>query len=168
MKCPFCNAPDTRVVDSRLAADGYQVRRRRECPSCSERFTTFEGAELVMPQVRKRGGETEPFDEKKLRRGLEHATYKTTVSPDDVEIALNHVMHKLRTLGEREVASGQIGAWVMQELQGLDQVAYVRFAAVYKNFQDVDAFRRELDQLETRPTPELSRRQLKLPVNEDP
>ncbi|MGB1558299.1 MAG: transcriptional regulator NrdR [Oceanococcaceae bacterium] len=167
MRCPFCNAPDTRVVDSRLAAEGYQVRRRRECPVCTERFTTFESPELVMPQVRKRGGETEPFDEKKLRRGLEHATYKTTVSPDDVEIALTHVMHKLRTLGEREVASGHIGAWVMEELQKLDQVAYVRFAAVYKNFEDVDAFRRELDSLDRRPNPELTRRQLKLPVPDE-
>jgi len=166
MKCPFCNVPDTRVVDSRLAADGYQVRRRRECPGCAERFTTFESAELVMPQVRKRGGETEPFDEKKLRRGLEHATYKTTVSPEQLEIVLNHVMHKLRTLGEREVQAGKIGGWVMEELQDLDQVAYVRFAAVYKNFQDVDAFRRELDQLDSQLSPEMSKRQLRLPVAE--
>lgn len=166
MKCPFCNAPDTRVIDSRLAAEGYQVRRRRECPHCEERFTTYEGAELVMPQVHKRGGETEPFDEKKLRRGLEHATYKTTVSPDQIEIVLNHVMHKLRTLGEREVDSGKIGNWVMKELHDLDQVAFVRFAAVYKNFQDVDEFRRELDQLDSEPTPELSRRQMRLPVSE--
>ncbi|MEN8719003.1 MAG: transcriptional regulator NrdR [Oceanococcaceae bacterium] len=166
MKCPFCNAPDTRVVDSRLAAEGYQVRRRRECPQCSERFTTFESAELVMPQVRKRGGESEPFDEKKLRRGLEHATYKTTVSPEQVEISLNHVMHKLRTMGEREVPAAKIGDWVMEELQELDQVAYVRFAAVYKNFQDVNAFRRELDELDRQPNPELSKRQLRLPVAE--
>lgn len=162
MQCPFCNAPETRVVDSRLAADGHQVRRRRECHHCGERFTTFESAEVVMPQVRKRHGEVQPFDQQKMRRGIEFAVSKTKVSPEEVETAVNHVMHKLRTIGEREVAAKLIGDWVMEELQELDQVAYVRFAAVYKNFQDVDEFRREIDNLATEPDPELRRRQLSL------
>ncbi len=162
MQCPFCNTPDTRVVDSRLAAEGYQVRRRRECGQCGERFTTFETAELVMPLVRKRDEVVQPFDEQKLRRGINFAVSKTRVSAEQVEAAVAHVMHKLRTAGEREVPAQQIGDWVMQELQELDHVAYVRFAAVYKNFKDVDEFRREIENLEIEPGPELRRRQLSL------
>ncbi len=162
MQCPFCNEPDTRVVDSRLAAEGYQVRRRRECGKCGERFTTFESAELVMPLIRKRGGVVQPFDEQKLRRGINHAVAKTRISADQVEAAVTHVMHKLRTTGEREVEASQVGDWVMQELQDLDHVAYVRFAAVYKNFKDVEEFRREIANLEVEPGPELRRRQLSL------
>ena len=162
MQCPFCNTPDTRVVDSRLAAEGYQVRRRRECSQCGERFTTFETAELVMPLVRKRDEVVQPFDEQKLRRGINNAVSKTRVSADQVEAAVAHVMHKLRTTGEREVAAKQIGDWVMEELQELDHVAFVRFAAVYKNFQDVDEFKREIEHLASEPGPELKRRQLSL------
>lgn len=162
MQCPFCNEPDTRVVDSRLAAEGYQVRRRRECGACGERFTTFESAELVMPLLRKRGGVVQPFDEQKLRRGINNAVSKTRVSADQVEAAIAHVLHKLRTTGEREVDSRELGEWVMQELQELDHVAYVRFAAVYKNFRDVDEFRREIENLAIEPGPELKRRQLSL------
>ncbi len=162
MQCPFCNTPDTRVVDSRLAAEGYQVRRRRECGQCGERFTTFETAELVMPLVRKRDEVVQPFDEQKLRRGINFAVSKTRVSAEQVEAAVAHVMHKLRTAGEREVPAQQIGDWVMRELQELDHVAYVRFAAVYKNFKDVEEFRREIESLEIEPGPELRRRQLSL------
>ena len=162
MQCPFCNTPETRVVDSRLAAEGYQVRRRRECSSCGERFTTFETAELVMPQVRKRHGEVQPFDEQKLRRGMLYAVSKTPVSPEQVETAINHIKHLLRTTGEREVPAKQIGDWVMAELQQLDHVAFVRFAAVYKNFKDVEEFRREIESLANDPSPELRRRQLSL------
>ncbi len=150
------------MVDSRLAADGYQVRRRRECGHCGERFTTFETAELVMPLVRKRQDVVQPFDEQKLRRGIRNAVSKTRVSADQVEAAVAHVMHKLRTAGEREIAAQQIGDWVMEELQELDHVAYVRFAAVYKNFKDVEEFRREIEQLEVEPGRELKRRQLSL------
>ncbi len=138
------------------------MRRRRECGQCGERFTTFETAELVMPLVRKRQDVVQPFDEQKLRRGINFAVSKTRVSGDQVEAAVTHVMHKLRTTGEREVAAKQIGDWVMEELQALDHVAYVRFAAVYKNFQDVEEFRREIENLESEPGPELKRRQLSL------
>jgi transcriptional repressor NrdR len=162
LQCPFCNAPDTRVVDSRLAADGGQVRRRRECSQCGERFTTFEVADLVMPLVRKRQDVVQPFDEQKLRRGFNNAVSKTSVSAEQVETAVAHVMHKLRTTGEREVAAKQVGDWVMEELQDLDHVAYVRFAAVYKNFKDVDEFRREIESLALEPGLELKRRQLNL------
>ena len=115
-----------------------------------------------MPLVRKRQGVVQPFDEQKLRRGINFAVSKTRVSPDQVETAVTHVMHKLRTTGEREVPASLIGGWVMEELQKLDQVAYVRFAAVYKNFEDMDAFRREIDSLEGEPDPELRKRQLSL------
>ncbi len=162
MQCPFCSAPDTRVIDSRLAAEGYQVRRRRECSACAERFTSYETAELVMPLVRKRHGECEPFDEQKLRRGINHALYKRPVKSDETEAAVVKVMHKLRTAGEREVSAGQIGDWVMQELRDLDQVAFVRFASVYRRFQDVEEFRKEIDRLETEPSAELKKLQLDL------
>lgn len=138
------------------------MRRRRECSRCEERFTTFETAELVMPQVRKRHGEVQPFDEQKMRRGMQHAVSKTRVSPEQLETAINHIKHKLRTTGEREVPAEQIGHWVMQELQDLDHVAFVRFAAVYKNFQDVEEFRREIESLAREPALELKRRQLSL------
>ncbi len=113
-----------------------------------------------MPLLRKRGGVVQPFDEQKLRRGIKYAVSKTRVSADEVETAVTHIMHKLRTTGEREVDASQLGDWVMQELQELDHVAYVRFAAVYKNFRDVDEFRREIESLEGEPGPELKRRQL--------
>ncbi len=138
------------------------MRRRRECGQCGERFTTFESAELVMPLIRKRGGVVQPFDEQKLRRGINHAVAKTRISADQVEAAVTHVKHKLRTTGEREVEASLIGNWVMAELQELDHVAYVRFAAVYKNFKDVEEFRREIESLEVEPDPELRRRQLSL------
>lgn len=115
-----------------------------------------------MPLIRKRGGVVQPFDEQKLRRGINHAVAKTRISADQVEAAVTHVMHKLRTTGEREVEASQVGDWVMQELQDLDHVAYVRFAAVYKNFKDVEEFRREIETLEGEPGPELRRRQLSL------
>lgn len=162
MRCPFCSAQETRVVDSRLAADGYQVRRRRECASCAERFTTFESAEVVMPRIRKRDGSREPFDEAKLREGMTRALYKRPVSTEAVEAALVRVQHKLRSLGEQEVSARRLGDWVMDELRDLDQVAYVRFASVYRSFEHVNAFREEIDRLESAPDPEAERRQLPL------
>lgn len=148
MYCPFCGAEDTKVIDSRLVAEGSQVRRRRECLSCRERFTTYEVAELLMPRVIKRDGTREPFDENKLRSGLQRALEKRPVSVEAVEAAITAIKHRLQTAGEREVPSRTIGELVMEELRHLDQVAYVRFASVYRSFQDISEFRAELDRLE--------------------
>ena len=150
MHCPFCTHQETKVIDSRLAAEGQQERRRRECLHCGERFTTFESAELVMPRVVKSDAMREPFDESKLRAGMLRALEKRPVSSDAVDAAVNHVCHRLRTLGEREVPSRLIGELVMDELHQLDEVAYVRFASVYRSFQDVEAFREEIERLRSR------------------
>ncbi|MES0874189.1 transcriptional regulator NrdR [Sinimarinibacterium thermocellulolyticum] len=162
MQCPFCKAPDTRVVDSRLAEDGTQVRRRRECERCNNRFTTFERAQLSMPNVIKRSGDPEPFREDKLRQGIEHAIYKRPVTPEAVDHAVESVMRKLRASGEREVPSRQVGEWVMEELRDLDHVAYVRFASIYRRFEDVNAFREEIERLQALPSAEERRSQLPL------
>lgn len=147
MHCPFCGADDTKVIDSRLVADGSSVRRRRECQSCSERFTTFETAELVMPRVVKRDGTREPFDEDKLRRGMTRALEKRPVSVEEVERAISRIMHNLRSTGERELPSLAVGEEVMRELRRMDGVAYVRFASVYRDFQDVSEFEKEIRSL---------------------
>lgn len=147
MYCPFCKADDTKVVDSRLVADGGQVRRRRECLSCSERFTTYEMAELVMPRVIKTDGTREPFDENKLRAGLQRALEKRPVSIEQIEVALTQIRHFLQVTGEREVPSRIIGEAVMSKLRELDEVAYVRFASVYRSFQDLSEFQDELNRL---------------------
>ena len=147
MYCPFCNADDTKVVDSRLVADGGQVRRRRECVDCSERFTTYELAELVMPRVIKSDGNREPFDEDKLRAGLQRALEKRPVSIEQIEISLSHIKHFLQVTGEREISSRIIGEEVMRQLQDLDEVAYIRFASVYRSFQDLSEFQDELNRL---------------------
>ncbi len=148
MRCPFCSADDTKVIDSRLASEGYVVRRRRECLSCGERYTTFETAELVMPRVIKRDGRREPFDEDKLRAGILRAMEKRPVSTEAIENAINHIKQRLRNTGEREVQGSLVGELVMEELRDLDQVAYVRFASVYRSFQDLDEFRQEIERLE--------------------
>ena len=148
MHCPFCNHEDTKVIDSRLAGEGQQVRRRRECEKCGERFTTFETAELVMPRIVKNDGSRQPFDEGKLRSGLMRALEKRPVSTEAMEAALARIIHRLQVAGEREIRSRQIGEWVMQELRGLDEVAYVRFASVYRSFQDVNEFREEVERLQ--------------------
>jgi transcriptional repressor NrdR len=145
--CPFCNHDDTRVTDSRLAADGRQVRRRRECLSCGERYTTFETAELVMPRVIKSTGSREPFDEVKLTSGMVKALEKRPVGSEAIDAAVARIVHKLLVLGEREVPARQIGELVMEELRHLDEVAYVRFASVYRSFQDAEAFREAVDGL---------------------
>jgi transcriptional repressor NrdR len=147
MHCPFCNHEDTRVTDSRLAGDGRQIRRRRECLSCGERFTTFESAELLMPRIIKSDGSREPFDELKLNAGMVKALEKRPVSSAAIDAATARVCHKLRVLGEREVPARQVGELVMEELRHLDEVAYVRFASVYRSFQDVEAFRDTIDGL---------------------
>src|SRR5688500_15748017 len=128
MHCPYCGAPDTRVIDSRLASEGAQVRRRRECTRCEERFTSYESPELALPRVIKRDGRRQPFVEGKLRTGMQHALEKRPVRTEDVEAAIGRIKRKLLATGERELEARQIGEWVMTELQALDQVAYVRFA----------------------------------------
>lgn len=146
MHCPFCGTPDTRVIDSRLSAENDKVRRRRECPGCNARFTTYELAELVIPLVVKRDNRREPFLEEKLRAGLLRALEKRPVSVERIEAAILRI--KNRASSERELSSQQIGEWVMDELRNLDQVAYVRFASVYRSFQDVNAFREEIERLQ--------------------
>ena len=149
MHCPYCSAVDTKVIDSRLVADGDSVRRRRECLSCGERFTTFETAQLAMPKVVKSNGSREPFDEEKLRRGLLRALEKRPVGDEAIDGVLNRVMHVLRSTGERELPSRRVGEEVVNELRDLDKVAYVRFASVYRSFQDISEFQAEIDRLET-------------------
>lgn len=151
MHCPFCAAEDTKVIDSRLVAEGDQVRRRRECLSCAERYTTYEVAELVMPRVIKQNGNREPFDEEKLRAGLLRALEKRPVSVEDIEADIHQIKHALRATGEREVPSLVLGELVMKALKKLDQVAYVRFASVYRSFQDLAEFRDEIERLEAEP-----------------
>jgi len=148
MHCPFCGAADTKVIDSRLVADGDQVRRRRECADCGERFTTYESAELVMPRIIKSDGSREPYNEEKLRQGLHKALEKRPVSVESIEGAISRIQHALRATGEREIKSLVLGEKVMDELKRLDQVAYVRFASVYRSFQDLNEFRDEIDRLE--------------------
>jgi transcriptional repressor NrdR len=147
MHCPFCGHVETKVTDSRLAADGGQIRRRRECLSCGERFTTFETAELVMPRVIKSDGSREPFDERKLAHGMIKALEKRPVGAEAIEQAVSRICHKLRVFGEREVPARSIGELVMEELRQLDEVGYVRFASVYRSFQDAEAFRDEVERL---------------------
>ncbi len=149
MHCPFCSAYDTKVIDSRLVTDGNSVRRRRECQTCGERFTTFETAELVMPKIIKGNGSREPFNEEKLRRGLLRAVEKRPVADEAIEAVINRIMHVLRSTGERELPSRRVGEEVMNELRRLDKVAYVRFASVYRAFEDVSEFQAEIQRLET-------------------
>ncbi|EGU42909.1 transcriptional regulator NrdR [Vibrio ichthyoenteri ATCC 700023] len=148
MHCPFCTETDTKVIDSRLVADGHQVRRRRQCLACSERFTTFETAELVMPRVIKSNGNREPFNEDKMVGGLQRALEKRPVSADAVELAISMIKSKLRATGEREVPSDMIGNLVMEQLKELDKVAYIRFASVYRSFEDIREFGEEIAKLE--------------------
>lgn len=162
MHCPFCSAEDTKVVDSRLSEEGDSVRRRRECLSCHERFTTYERAELRMPQIIKSDGRREAFNEDKLRNGLTHALQKRSVDSEAIEALIGRVRHKLISAGEREIQSRQLGEWVMRELKDLDPVGYIRFASVYRSFEDLEAFTEELEMLLKEPSPETRRKQLKL------
>lgn len=140
MHCPFCGKTDTKVIDSRLVTDGHQVRRRRECVECKERFTTFEIAELVMPRVIKSDGRREPFNEDKINSGLQRALEKRPISIEQTEQLLAKVKSQLRATGEREVASELIGNLIMAALIDVDKVAYVRFASVYRSFEDIKEF----------------------------
>lgn len=161
MHCPFCQHEDTRVIDSRLTDDGATVRRRRECPTCGERFNTFETADLKLPTIIKSGERRQMFDDHKLRVSFERALQKRPVTGDAVDGAVRAVVDDLRRSGEREVPSRQVGELVMRELKKLDQVAYVRFASVYRRFEDVQAFREEIEKLE-RDLPGISDKQLSL------
>lgn len=147
MFCPFCSAQDTKVIDSRLVSEGSQVRRRRLCNECNERFTTFEFAELIMPRLIKSDGSREPFNEEKLLAGINIALEKRPVSIEAVESAVNKLKSTLRATGEREVPSKMVGELVMDLLKGLDKVAYIRFASVYRSFEDVKEFGEEIAKL---------------------
>ena len=162
MRCPFCGDMETKVIDSRLANDGDMVRRRRECLSCAERFTTYESAELVMPRVVKRDGSRVPFNEDNMRSGMLKALEKRPVDTENVESAIQRIKRRLRSTGDREVTSEFVGNLIMDELRKLDDVAYVRFASVYRSFQDVQAFREEIDRLEQQPSEEEKRAQISL------
>lgn len=167
MHCPFCNTDDTKVIDSRLANEGAMVRRRRECLTCNERFTTFESAELVMPHIVKQSGQREPFNEDKLRSGIQRALEKRPVGTDNIEKAIVHITKRMRATGDREVPADLVGSFVMDELRDLDQVAYVRFASVYRSFEDVSAFEEEIEKLKQGPSPEVKRQQKSLLPDED-
>lgn len=147
MYCPFCGHDDTKVIDSRLVAEGAQVRRRRECTKCNERVTTFESAELVMPKIIKSSGTRQPYDESKLRVGILRALEKRPVSVEDIESVITRIEHALQAKGEREIKSLVLGELVMEELKQLDEVAFVRFASVYRDFKDLNEFRKEIDRL---------------------
>ena len=162
MYCPFCGHEETKVIDSRLAGEGRQIRRRRQCLDCNERFTTFETAELVMPRVIKNDNSRQPFDEDKLRSSMVRALEKRPVSSEDLEQAIGRLVHRLRTMGEREVPSRLVGELVMQELHELDEVAYVRFASVYRRFQDITEFEEEIRRLQRISDLAASREQMSL------
>lgn len=152
MLCPFCSFTETKVIDSRLVANGSQVRRRRECLECKERYTTFEASELLMPKVIKRDGKICPFDESKLRSGLQRALQKRPINLDKLESLIASMLHRIGSTGEREVSSEFIGDVVLEHLRPIDEVAYIRFASVYRSFQDLQAFKKIVLGLEKQET----------------
>ena len=168
MHCPFCDHSETRVIDSRLLGDGDQIRRRRECQSCKARFTTYETAELSLPRIVKSDGRRETFSDEKLRTGILKALEKRPVPMERIESSINHVKRRIRESGEREIQAGKIGEMVMDALRGLDQVAYVRFASVYRSFEDVRAFLEEIERLENDLPPDLREQQLELLAADKP
>ncbi len=147
MRCPFCQSDDTKVLDTRLIDDGSQVRRRRECTSCNARYSTREMVDLNLPRLIKNDDSREAFSEEKLRSGLLKALEKRPVETTQIEISIQYILRKLMAQSEREVPSSKIGEWVMEELKTLDEVAYIRFASVYRQFQDIEAFKLEIDKL---------------------
>ncbi len=148
MHCPFCQHTDTRVIDSRVSEDGATIRRRRECEACGERFSTLENIEIKLPTIIKNDGRRDAFDARKLRAGFDRALQKRPVSEEQIESAVRAVIHRMRMSGERELPSLRIGDFVMDELRKLDHVGYVRFASVYRSFEDVADFREEIERLE--------------------
>ncbi|WP_412481174.1 transcriptional regulator NrdR [Azonexus sp. IMCC34839] len=153
MKCPFCGHDETAVVDTRLSDEGDIVRRRRKCNVCDKRFTTYERAEIRLPQVVKKNGSRTEFSRDKLRASLELALRKRPVSTELVDAAISEIEEKLLSSGEREVSSQQVGELVMRELKKLDKVAYIRFASVYRNFEDVDAFSKAIREVSPAASP---------------
>ena len=167
MYCPFCGHQETKVVDSRLAGDGYQTRRRRECTECSERFTTFESAELVLPKLIKRDESREPFNESKLRSGILVATEKRPISIEIIEELISRIIRKVQKLGEREIQSRTLGEIVMLELREIDEIAFVRYASVYRRFQDIEEFEKEIESLRDTPSAADSRSQISIFQDEE-
>ena len=162
MHCPFCNFPDTKVIDSRLASDNSQVKRRRECPNCKNRWSTMETADLNLPRVIKKDNSREDFSEKKIELGILRALNKRSVDKGSIDIAIQNIINKLKTITDKEIISSQIGVLVMQELRELDQVAYIRFASVYHSFEDLQAFQDIINIIEKDLAPEMIKTQLKL------
>ena len=167
MRCPFCSAARTNVVDSRMAGEGDQVRRRRKCAECGERFTSYESPELSYPRIVKSDDRREEFNEDKLRAGIQRSLEKRPIKTQEVEDAIGRIKRRLRTLGEREIAAREVGEQVMGELRGIDHVAYVRFASVYRNFEDVRAFLEEIEQLENELPPALKQGQMDLLIRDE-
>lgn len=161
MHCPFCSNDDTRVIDTRVVEEGMAIRRRRECGHCGERYNTYETAELKMPVMVKSNGRREAFEEKKLRTSFERAVQKRPVSSEQIDAAVHTIMHRLMRHVDRELSSRQLGILVMDELKKMDQVAYVRFASVYRKFQDVEEFKEVIERLE-RDLPSMADAQLPL------
>ena len=167
MYCPFCGDQETKVVDSRLAGDGYQIRRRRECTGCAERFTTFESAEFVLPKLVKTDESREPFDEAKLRSGILKATEKRPISSEAIEELISRVIRKVQKMGEREIQSRMLGEIVIEELREIDEVAFVRYASVYRRFQDVEEFEKEIESLRDATPMEKKRTQISIFQDEE-
>ena len=162
MHCPFCNFPDTKVIDSRLASDNSQVKRRREGQNCKNRWSTMETADLNLPRVIKKDNSREDFSEKKIELGILRALNKRPVDKGSIDIAIQNIINKLKTITDKEIISSQIGVLVMQELRELDQVAYIRFASVYHSFEDLQAFQDIINIIEKDLTPEMIKTQLKI------
>jgi len=167
MYCPFCGDQETKVVDSRLAGDGYQIRRRRECTGCAERFTTFESAELVLPKLVKTDESREPFNEAKLRSGILKATEKRPISSEAIEELISRVIRKVQKMGEREIQSRLLGEIVIEELREIDEIAFVRYASVYRRFQDVEEFEKEIESLRDATPMEKKRTQISIFQDEE-
>jgi transcriptional repressor NrdR len=167
MHCPFCGSQETKVVDSRLAGDGYQIRRRRECTGCMERFTTFESAEFVLPKLIKIDNSREPFDEDKLRNGILKATEKRPINSETIEELISRVIRKIQKMGEREIQSRLLGEIVIEELREIDEVAFVRYASVYRRFQDVEEFEKEIESLRDATPMEKKRTQISIFQDEE-
>ncbi|QEM67906.1 transcriptional repressor NrdR [Geobacter sp. FeAm09] len=147
MKCPFCNHPDSKVVDSRPDKGGATIRRRRECEGCAKRFTTHERIEEMLPLVCKKDGRREPFDRMKIVSGIKKACEKRPISIDEIERLVDRLESRIQESSEREISTTAIGEWLMKELHGMDEVAYVRFASVYRSFRDIGEFMQELQEL---------------------
>ncbi len=167
MYCPFCGDQETKVVDSRLAGDGYQIRRRRECTGCAERFTTFESAEFVLPKLVKTNESREPFDEAKLRSGILKATEKRPISSEAIEELISRVIRKVQKMGEREIQSRLLGEIVIEELREIDEIAFIRYASVYRRFQDVEEFEKEIESLRDATPMEKKRTQISIFQDEE-